>query len=186
MIVVGTKRRLLLLVAISIITICFSPAISLGQIEAGRVNKTSPAEKEVRPRHGWGHRILLYIPNRIADVIDIFRIRARLGPGLAVNLRATELANVYAGTYHTVFAGLPGPRGKPELRAPVGIEQERGLLVMGVDATDDLTHEPGYSSTEIDLGVQVLLVGAEAGFALVEIGDFLAGLLFFDPMRDDF
>ena len=47
---------------------------------------------------GWGHRLLYYLPNRILDLTDILRLRARVGPGLAVSARATENVSFYGGT----------------------------------------------------------------------------------------
>jgi len=149
---------------------------------------SAPAEEltnAVPKKHGWGHRILWYIPNRILDLVDIVRLRARVGPGISVNVRLTEEANLYMGEYHTAYAGLPGPRRRVQMRSPVGFEQEKGLMLMGVDATDDMNHEPGYSSSEFDIGAQLLIVGGEIGIDPVEIGDFLAGFLFIDPVGDD-
>ena len=129
--------------------------------------------------------MLWYVPNRLLDMADMFRLRLRAGPGLAANLRLTDFANFYAGRYHTAFIGLPGPRMQPQPRLPVGLEQERGIIVMGVDATDDLTHSPDYSSSEFVCGGQFLILGIEAGFDPVEIGDFLSGLILLDPRGDD-
>ena len=58
-------------------------------------------------------------------------------------------------------------------------------MLMGVDATDDLAHDPGYSRTEFNLGLQLLIVGGEVGFDPVELGDFLAGFLLYDLREDD-
>jgi len=142
-------------------------------------------EEFVSDDPGWGHRILWYIPNRLLDLIDIVRFRARVGPGVAVSVQMTDNANLYAGQYKSVYVGLPGPRREVSLPHPVGFEQEKGLMFMGVDATDDLPNEPGYSSTEFDLGLHVLIVGAEAGFDPVEFWDFLTGFVFIDPVGDD-
>jgi hypothetical protein len=135
--------------------------------------------------NGVWHTTLWYLPNRVFDLIDIFRFRLRAGPGLAANVRVTDYANVFIGRYHTAFLGLPGPRMGPEFRWPVGWEQERGIMLMGVDATDDLAHDPGYSRTEFNLGLQLLIVGGEVGFDPVELGDFLAGFLLYDLREDD-
>ena len=44
---------------------------------------------------------------------------------------------------------------------------------------------PDYSPAEVNLGAQVLIVGVDLGFEPVELGDFLAGLIFRDPVGDD-
>src|SRR5262245_60200219 len=50
--------------------------------------------------------IVFYLPNRILDLLDIFRVRARVGPGLAAQVRVTEPLSLHAGTYASVYAGL--------------------------------------------------------------------------------
>jgi hypothetical protein len=135
-------------------------------------------------KHGVGHKLLMYIPNRAIDLIDIFRLRLRVGPGLSVTVRATEYAPAFAGVHQTVFVGLPGPRKSQHLRSPVGLESRKGLELL-VDATDDSKHAAGYSPTEVVVGAQLLLVGAAGGVDPIEIGDFIAGWFLFDPRDDD-
>lgn len=149
---------------------------------------STPTEAQVDPRQeekSIGHKIIWYLPNRLLDLVDIFRFRLRAGPGLAANVRMTDYADVYMGTYYTAFVGLPGPRLKPEIRPPWGMEYEKGLKLMGVDATDDLAHEPGYSPTEFNAGIQLLILGLEIGFDPVEFGDFFTGLVLIDLREDD-
>lgn len=149
-----------------------------GSVEAATA--TSAAKSQ-----SVGHKILWYVPNRLLDLVDVFRFRLRVGPGIAYSIRVTDQANFFIGRYATVYLGLPGPRLGPKIRSPVGLEQERGLLLLGVDATDDLPHEPGYSPTEFTSGVQALIVGGEWGVDPVELGDFLTGFFMFDIRQDD-
>ena len=144
-----------------------------------------PVEDETAAGHSLGHRLLFYIPNRLLDVIDVFRIRGRIGPGLAVDVRATDYFSVFAGRYSSAYLGLPGPRHPNKWRSPFGIEEWRGIYFLGVDATDDTDYGPDYSPAEVNLGAQVLIVGVDLGFEPVELGDFLAGLIFRDPVGDD-
>ena len=134
----------------------------------------------------WGARLAWYAPNRAMDLLDIFRLRFRAGPGAALNLRLTDYGAFYIGQYDSVYAGLPGPRGPRRLRWPAGRESLRGVVLAGVDATDDTRHGPEYGAAEADVGVQLLLVGAEAGVDAVEFIDFLGGWLFLDPRGDDY
>ena len=145
----------------------------------------STPDSVVFPRPSWGQRILYYAPNRVMDFMDMFRARLRLGPGLAVNLRMTDYGAFYYGKYNTVYVGLPGPRAPHRMRLPVGKESLNGIVLAGVDATDDTPHGPEYGAAEADVGVQLLVVGAEAGVDAVEFIDFLAGLVFLDPRDDD-
>ena len=139
-----------------------------------------------RVRPSLGRRICWYVPNRVLDLLDILRLRLRVGPGLAAHFRITDLGAFYAGNYHAVYAGVPGPRHPFRLRPWVGLEELQGIVLAGVDATDNTPHGPRYGAAETDVGLHFLLVGAEAGVDAVEIGDFIGGWFGFDPMEDDF
>lgn len=139
-----------------------------------------------RARPSWGRRLLWYAPNRVMDVLDICRLRLRVGPGLAASVRLTDYGAFYAGQYDSIYVGLPGPRYPHRLRLPVGRESLRGIALVGVDATDETRHGPEYGAAEVDAGVQLLLVGADAGVDVVEIYDFLGGWVGFDPCDDDY
>ncbi len=136
-------------------------------------------------RAGAGHVLLWYLPNRVLDLLDCVRLRLRAGPGLALEARATCYAANFAGTYDAWYAGLPGPRGAPGWPRLAGRESLRGLIVMGVDATDDSPHPPRVSDTELTVSAQCLAAGAAVGFDPRELGDFLAGWLTLDFRGDD-
>ena len=59
----------------------------------------SPARAEA----GVITSIVCYIPNRVFDLMDIFRVRVRVGPGLSAGVRATKLLSGYAGVHSTVL-----------------------------------------------------------------------------------
>jgi len=149
--------------------------------------RSAPSVSSVvpRPAHGLGHKLLFYLPNRFLDLMDIMRFRMRAGPGLAANARMTMYAANFIGEYHSLYVGLPGPRRAPVLPRPAGRESWKGLMVMGVDATDDTPYSPHYTDSEMTLGAHVLLVGLDVGFDPLEIGDFLAGWALIDVMNDD-
>jgi hypothetical protein len=129
--------------------------------------------------------ILLYLPNRVFDLLDVVRARLRLGPGVALDLRATEFADLYLGAYTSVFVGIPGPRGEPEINWPFGIESLAGAELSVADASTGAGTDPGYGSFEFGLGLQALLVGFDVGVDPWEAVDFLAGILTLDPGGDD-
>jgi hypothetical protein len=159
-----------------------SSPVPLGPQDA---SKTQTAEPQAEADHGhsFGHVVLLYIPNRVFDLLDIVRARLRVGPGLAVGARATELADFYLGTYGAVWAGLPGPRGKPEINWPFGMETKSGVEVSVADATaEGGVH---YGSLEVGLGAQLLIVGFDVGVDVLEAADFVTGLLTIDIEDDD-
>ncbi len=147
----------------------------------------SDAESEQRDDGpGVVHRVVTYLPCRVLDLLDVVRLRARIGPGAAVDVRATEAVDFFIGSYWSVYAGLPGPRGRRFPKLPVGLETLTGIELSSVDLTAGGAPGPGYSATEIGFGVHALVVGFDAGFDPVELADFLTGLFFVDLRDDDF
>lgn len=144
------------------------------------------AEAEPHPDRGFFGHLAWWLPNRLLDVFDIVRVRLRLGPGFGVGVRATELADVYLGSYVSVYLGLPGPRGEPKVNWPVGFESKTGAEISAAEATVEGQIGPNYGPFEFGLGAQVLLVGLDIGIEPFEIVDFAVGLLTFDPVGDDF
>ncbi len=136
--------------------------------------------------NGFGTRLLWYIPNRIMDSLDVFRFRARLGPGLAANVRFTDYGSFYVGKYKSVYVGLPGPREPYYIRSPIGLESLDGIVLWGVDATDNTANGPAYGKTEVDIGAHLLIVGADIGLDPMEFSDLLAGVLMIDLQKDDY
>lgn len=137
-------------------------------------------------RASFSRQLVWYVPNRFMDMLDVFRFRVRLGPGLAAGVRVTDFGSFYCGEYYSVYGGLPGPRNQYFLRSPVGFECLKGVVFCGVNATDDTPYGPAYGPTEIDAGVHLGVVGVDAGVDPLEFADFLTGFLFFDLKRDDY
>ncbi|GJM21042.1 MAG: hypothetical protein DHS20C15_09570 [Planctomycetota bacterium] len=136
--------------------------------------------------HGFVVGALLYIPSRIFDVFDIVRARVRVGPGIAIGARATELADVFVGTYATIYVGLPGPRGRVTPRLPFGLESKSGAEVSVADVTLEAGLGPDYGEFEFGAGLQLLIVGVDIGVDPWEILDLVTGLLTIDIADDDF
>jgi hypothetical protein len=126
----------------------------------------------------------MYIPNIVLDLFDVVRLRVRVGPGIAADVRATKLASVFVGSYGSVYAGLPGPRNRPEPKLPFGLESRSGVQVSVVDGTADSDIGPDYGPTEVGLGVQALIVGVDVGVEPLELLDFVAGIFFIDLRAD--
>jgi len=133
------------------------------------------------------HPILMYIPNRIFDLLDIVRLRVRLGPGLSVGARATSIATVFVGGHSTAYVGLPGPRGKPEIPWIFGLEDSYGPLIAPAKETEEeAERHPYYGPMEIGAEVQAGIIGVSVGVEPLEALDFLAGIFFIDLKGDDF
>lgn len=151
--------------------------------------ETTPGKtcsEEYTDRVSIGHALLWYLPNRLLDLADIFRFRLRVGPGFALGVRPTKLAQVYLGSYVSVYAGLPGPRGRQKPKSPIGLETRSGIALSVLEAIVDSNISPDYSDTEFSASAQLLLVGADVGIDPVEIADFIAGLFFLGVRPDDY
>jgi len=127
--------------------------------------------------------ILFYIPNRVFDLLDIVRLRVRVGPGISAGVRATEPLSAYVGLHSTIFAGLPGPRGKTKIPWPIGVESRGGVQASLLDLTDSKTY---YDPLEVGLEAQAGIVGFNIGIGVMEIADFVLGFLLIDIQNDDF
>lgn len=158
------------------------PCISFAQEHD--VNSESAAEPQ-QSEHSAAAGILLYLPNRLFDLLDIFRLRARVGPGIGISIRATEFVDIYAGTYIAFFAGLPGPRQVATPPIPVGMESLSGFELSVLDLTVDGGLSPNYSDSELGLGLQLAVIGVDVGIDPVEIADFFTGLICIDIRQDD-
>jgi len=143
------------------------------------------AAAEEKEDHSFIVGTLLYIPDRVLDLLDIVRVRVRVGPGLAVGARATKYVQGYVGSYASVFAGLPGPRLRQTPKLPVGLESQTGATVSVVDATVDGGLGPDYSPSEFGLGVHLGIIGFDLGIDPVEIADLVVGLATIDIRDDD-
>ncbi len=117
--------------------------------------------------------------------MDVVRARARIGPGIGAGVRATKPISVNAGFYASVFAGIPGPRGRPKIPWPVGMENYAGadVSVMGVSTEG---FGPGYGPAEVGAGVHAGLLGIDVGVEPLEVLDLLLGFVFIDIRDDDF
>jgi hypothetical protein len=145
------------------------------------------AEEPAKESHGFGHRLLFWIPNRIFDVFDIVRLRVRVGPGIAASVRATELADVTVGAYGTLYAGIHGPRAFPQVPWPIGLETLATAEVSVAQAgNDEGRWGPQYGPAEVGLGFQAGIIGLDVGVEPFDVLDFAAGIFTFDPKGDDF
>jgi hypothetical protein len=135
--------------------------------------------------HGALHQVVMYLPNRLLDAFDIVRLRVRVGPGIAADVRATKVASAFAGSYATVYAGLPGPRNRPLPKLPIGVESRSGLQISLADAAVEDGVGPDYGPAEIGAGVQVVMAGIDVGIDPLEILDLVAGFFFIDLRGDD-
>lgn len=145
------------------------------------LEETEEPEPLVEEERSLVAGVLLYLPNRLFDLVDIVRLRGRVGPGFAVGARATRPVSALLGGYGSVGVGLPGPRGEPKIPLPVGLDGGGGAQVSLVGSGGD-----EYGVLEFGAMVHLLLVGLDLGVDPGEVLDFAAGFLLLDPIGDDF
>lgn len=183
------NRTLLVLIGVvAFVGFTHADDIAVKKVSATNITATvgdTNAVSVVKTEHGIGHKLLFYIPNRFLDLMDCVRARLRVGPGLSYSFSATKRASFFLGKYNTVYVGLPGPRAPKKFVSPVGREKQKGIILMGVDATDDTDYSPRHGPAEIQVGGQALIVGADLGIDFWELGDFFCGLVLIDLRKDD-
>jgi hypothetical protein len=172
------------LLAVSVAALLALAPLGVGAQEQPASSTEQTAEPEPEPK-SFGHRLLLYLPNRVFDVLDLVRLRVRAGPGWTFGLRVTELADINLGGHATVFAGLHGPRSRPEIPWPVGLETFAGVELIVGGGTEEEEHGPQYGPLEIGFGGQFLLVGADIGIEPYDALDLVLGLVMIDIKGDD-
>ena len=174
--------------------VCVLAAVLLcaATAEAETARAPSSEQRGAQPHLAMGitemvRPIVFYIPNRIFDLLDILRLRVRVGPGLSAGARATQFADVFVGSHATVYAGLRGSRGKKGgIAWPFGIEDHGGVKVSVVDLTNNGPFAPVVDPLELGLEAQAGLIGIYPALELYEVLDFVTGFLFLDIQRDDF
>ena len=124
---------------------------------------------------------LLYLPNRILDAFDFFRFGVDVGPGVGIQAQATEF--VQATAMGRLSAGV-GYQTLRHLPVKASAESLIGVGPLGLDGVLGLGwYRP---STDFRLGLHLLVLGMHVGIDPMEILDFPAGFIGFDPADDDF
>ncbi len=120
--------------------------------------------------------VLYYVPNRVLDFVDIFRLNIGIGCGFGFNVRATELAQIGFGHYETTRFGMKG-RVMPVYEENIS---EGGVAFLGY-VNGCLQRDP----TEIGADLHIGVIGAQAAVSLAEAADFITGFIFIDLQQDD-
>ena len=125
----------------------------------------------------WWADVLLWIPNRIMDFIDVFRIDVGIGPAIGGVARFSKYGQIgYRHMYP--FSFRAGDFGR---KMPFLLETE---YEQGVGDTFRQSSDRTVCNTEIGLGLDLGL-GGYAGICAEEMLDFFAGLVFIDLEADD-
>jgi hypothetical protein len=143
--------------------------------------KSSPKERN----SNIFEAILLYLPNRVFDLLDIVRLKARVGPGFDVGFQITQPIRLYAGGHSAVYFGLPGPRQDRILPNPFGAELKAGGAFSVFEKIVSDNSGSDHSFSEIGVELQLLLVGVDVSIDPVEIADFFTGFVMYEIREDD-
>jgi len=157
--------------------------------EAAETGEREPVKEPRIRRRTPVQKVLLYVPNRAVDVLDIVRARVRLGGGGAIQARVTKPASVFFGSYDSAYVGLPGHRNKHKFPPLFGADGMSGVGISLLDNTTDNAENqmaPRYGDLEVGAGAHVAVVGVDVGVDILEALDFVGGLVFIDFRDDDF
>jgi len=151
-------------------------------------------------------RIVLYIPDRILDVLDIFSFDLHFGGGILVNAHATRALQVGAGLQSVGGIGWHDNRS-------LGFEGQKeaalNILAFGPDACSmtrvgtsgiqDVSDGIAFLHTPtkhlyqeyrdywgVGASVTLLFIGVDVDFHPVQVLDLLGGFVGFDLCSDDF
>jgi hypothetical protein len=121
---------------------------------------------------------LLWLPNRVLDLLDIFRVDVGLGPAYGGVIRITKYAQAgYREMNPASFrVGLMGRQ------APVMIERTNEI---GISPAFGGSPKRDICKGEIGIGLDVIAAGAYAGICVDEFVDFVGGIFTADIKDDD-
>lgn len=126
----------------------------------------------------WWSEVLLYIPNRILDLIDVFRVDVGVGASVGAVVRVTE----YAQVGYRQMAPVSLRVGDFGRQFPVLVETSNEI---GVSPAFKQSADREVCKAEVGLGGDLLIVGAYGGICLDELADFVGGLFLIDFKDDD-
>jgi hypothetical protein len=145
-----------------------SPKEAWRDLEAVEVNEGTP----------WWAEVLLYIPNRVLDLIDVFRVDVGVGASVGGVVRVTEY--VQAGYRQMLPVSLRvGDFGR---QFPVVVESSNEI---GISPAFKQSADRDVCEAEIGLGLDILLVGGYGGVCMDELADFIGGIFLIDFKNDD-
>jgi len=149
-----------------------------GHIEASPKQGWNESAIASKGEEEWWETALLYIPNRVVDLVDIFRADVGVGGSFGGVLRVTEKGQ--AG-YRSLGVGSArvGLFGR---EVPIMIEKDDEK---GIGPSFKQSRDRHVCQGEVGIGVDAV-AGAYAGICFDEVVDFLGGVFLLDPSNDDF
>jgi len=146
---------------------------------------TSPKEAwndlsaiQVNEGTSWLADVFWYIPNRVLDLIDVFRVDVGVGASVGAVVRVTEYVQVGYRQMLPVSLRV-GDFGR---QFPVIVESSNEF---GISPAFKQSADRQVCQAEIGLGGDILIVGAYGGVCLDELADFIGGFFMIDFKGDD-
>ena len=151
--------------------------IELGQ-EYSEHSRGAPAVSAGRKKTSFFRVVLLYLPNRVLDLIDIPRIDAGVGFSTGAVVRATRWGQVGYRVVSPVSLRV-GLRGR---HLPVFLERSSEF---GAGPAFLQSADREVTPVELGVGADLFLAGVYAGLSLDQLVDFIGGFVGLDPADDD-
>ncbi len=145
--------------------------LALAASAQAKDNEVDPSEK-----------VLMFIPERIADLFDIVHVGIAVGPAVGAEAAITEWGKV--GAYTAKEAGIAWMgRMNPSMHSGSYQTSSFGSWRNETEGADSSTR---FYRNDWDIRLQVapFLAHGYLGTNLLEIGDFFAGWVGFDPADD--
>ena len=162
--------------------------------EEASLPDSSSEEVSRSPKKGWGdfavteeeapssdnpwRTALLWLPNRIVDFVDIFRVDVGVGPAVGGVVRVTRYGQAGIRMFKPAMVRV-GDFGRQE---PYMIERSNEF---GVGPAYVKSKDRTVCDAEVGLGLDVFLVGGYGGICFDEVVDFIGGVFTADPKKDD-
>lgn len=156
---------------------------------------------------GLSGKLLMYIPNRVVDLLDIFSLELKVGAAIGVNARITRAFGIVgeAGSTGDLIKGYNRQYGfaltqgyDAQFLVPMAENVDRSLAYgyvnkfwqygMNFPLPSDPIYAPKTGARDywaIELGA-TCLAGAKVAIHPLAIVDFFAGLILLDPSDDDY
>lgn len=148
-----------------------------GSERLDRLNARASGAMITEPEQTVLRRILWYVPNRVIDLIDIFKLDFGIGGAAGGVVRASRYGQTGYRYVHPISMRI-GLRGR---EIPFFIERHTEYGI-----GPEFRQTPNRRITPLELGIGVDAgIGVYAGISIDEFFDFLAGFLWFDPAGDD-
>ncbi len=158
------------------------PGVPLQKVDAPARDEPPPSAESAKKDEGRGFLMgaLLYLPNRVVDLLDVAKVGVDAGPGIGVDVQATSALQARAMWNLSVGVGFQGLRHLPF--------QVGTIAALGVGPVGGVGDVGSWSrsKTGFRVGLHVLIIGAHAEVDPWEILDFVLGFLTIDIAADDF